>query len=181
MEKNLSRHLQQASLEEASWGIYVVGRLDALPYRSTFQPQVWIRPTARDRDETGGTIFLHAFLQTERNGTMATLDTGEIKRFVRKHIGEIRTIQDIAFHCHMAEGALRAAFYRAEHLSLGKYLIRERANKIEQCLSSGGRMLCFEAVLAAGYHSRSAAGRCFKQRFATTMQACRRSTLDHHS
>ncbi len=99
-------------------------------------------------------------------------ETEKIRRYVRSHVGHIRTIQDVAHHFEVSSETLRRAFRRAEGVSLSRFITQVRVEKAKALLRETD-LLCFEICYAVGFTREDTGAKVFKRETGCTMQAWR--------
>ena len=99
-------------------------------------------------------------------------NTEKIKRYIRNHIGHIRTIQDVADHLDLSSETLRRTFRRAEGVSLSQFITQVRIEQAKTLLRETD-LLCFEICYAVGFTREDTGAKVFKREVGCTMKAWR--------
>ena len=97
----------------------------------------------------------------------------EVKHYVRQHVHQARTIQDVADHFDLSAETLRRIFRRAEGIGLSRFITQVRVEKAKALLRETDR-LCFEVCFAVGFKREDTGAKVFKRVTGCTMEAWRR-------
>ncbi len=100
-------------------------------------------------------------------------DTAKVKRYIEAHLKHIRTPQEIAQPLGLSYETLRKDFKRAEGITLGRFIMQARVQRIKQHLVATN-LPCSEISYRVGFVREDVAARVFKRETSLSMQAYRK-------
>jgi two-component system response regulator YesN len=96
------------------------------------------------------------------------VDIQEVKRLIRLHYQEIRSIDDVASFTKLSPETIRKDFIRNEHMRLSEYIARVRIEKAKRLLEQT-RMTCRQICVTVGFSREEVGERVFKRIVGMTM------------
>ena len=88
------------------------------------------------------------------------VDIQEVKRYIRLHYQEIRSIDDVASFTKLSPETIRKDFIRNEHMRLSEYIARVRIEKAKRLLEQT-KMTCRQICVTVGFSREEVGERVF--------------------
>lgn len=95
-----------------------------------------------------------------------------VKRVIRVHCAEIRSIKDAARFTNYSAETIRRDFVRSEHMPLSEYITRIRVEMAKRLLETT-EMSCQKTCEAVGFSRADVGARAFKKFTGNTMKGYR--------
>jgi len=91
----------------------------------------------------------------------------QIKKVVESHVGQLITVDELAFLCHMSTSTFKRRFSEIYHTTPQKWLLTRKLEMAAELLSSGGESPS-GVYLKVGYQNHSSFSEAFRNHFGHT-------------
>jgi AraC-like DNA-binding protein len=91
----------------------------------------------------------------------------QIKKVVESHLGQLITVEELAFLCHMSSSTFKRRFSEIYHTTPQKWLLARKLEMAAELLRSGGESPS-GVYLKVGYQNHSSFSEAFRNHFGNT-------------
>jgi AraC-like DNA-binding protein len=91
----------------------------------------------------------------------------QIKKVVESHVGQLITVEELAFLCHMSSSTFKRRFSEIYHTTPQKWLLTRKLEMAAELLRSGGESPS-GVYLKVGYQNHSSFSEAFRNHFGNT-------------